>query len=314
MCRGALIYFSNLEDFFSAVKPHLIQKNPPELTEQNFEMVFNYENLEVLRKVGIFMFGEPREFLELLQFRDFITRIEFIIYRIQNNDEVVFDEYFDKEWCANPENAVFTEVKEFFKLIKNPILRSFVEASYYEYAPNRNFLYFNVGLERKFLAYLFEYVKSFDKENHDVFFRIIGEFLEIEIIIWSLRMHLKYGMKYEEIILLIPHFNIFLKDEEFNNLISVGSVLEAYELLEKSYYSKFFKDPVFPEQSLSNLFMEFDYKLKREMYGYFNDNPFCYGPILSYYILKRFEVVKLISICEGIKLDYDKEKLKELVQ
>lgn len=309
----SMLHFSGLEELFSYIRPHLIQKDPPDLTEDNFEIVLNYENAEVIRKVRIFLWGEPGEFLDLLNYRDYITRIEYIVHNLESGIEADYIEFFDRLWCRKPEDGVFHDFAGFISLVKSPELRNLIQSSYKSYLDGTDLLHFNVGLERRYFNYLFEFAEIFDTENLGMFKGIIGEFIEIEVLVWALRMNLRYHMSYEEIIPMIPSFNIFLTDNQFNRIISSGDIEIAYNTLKNSHYAKYFKYLKFGKLNIDNVLSEFDTKFRKELLSYFKGNPFSLGPILAYYILKRFETARIVSIAEAIKFGYKKDKLKEII-
>ena len=310
-----LLNAQDLEDYFKFINPHLIQKNPPVLNELNFETILNFENIEVLRKLQVFLKPELKEFLEILKLKYFITRIEYVIYKIETSEIMIFNDYIDSLWCKYSMRPHAYAFHEFLPQIRNTKLKEIVSESYHSYKSGlgKDLLAFNVGLERRYFSYLFEFAERFDDENINIIRSIIGELTEIEVIIWMLRMRLIYNMSYEEIIPFVPHFNIFLKYKEFNDLISINNINEAYEILESSYYSKYFKQLKYPEKNIENISNEFKKKFESGILRFFRSKPFSLGPILSYYVLKRFEIFRLISIAEAIRNNYNLDNLKELI-
>lgn len=264
-------------------------------------------------KLGKFLRGTSKKFLEVLFFRYEIEDLK-IILRILSTDqpnELEFESlvFLTKYSKLDRDKLLLSKnTTEFIENLKGteyyPVLAPFAVSE-----ERQRLFDIEVSLDLYFYKKLTDAKdKLLSGKDKKVVSEMYGTEIDILNIFWIYRC-IKFFDMPKEVILnnVIPHW-YNLNRKLLIDLASSKNIEEFKEIISKTRYVKIFKPE---EESMWEVnYMYFLYRLyKKQLYnGNYN-----FGTFIGYLRLKEMDIKNIITIIEGIKYNLPKEEIKKFV-
>ena len=174
-----------------------------------------------------------------------------------------------------------------------------------------------IALDRYFYAQLYEKARKLDNLDFSIFNSILGIEIDVENISWLVRFRDFYKMSMEQSLAnMIPRGNHFDKRalEEIFAAQDLGEILRAFISRRYSALSSMLvmqssgsqSKLVFLNRLLDQVIL---YEVKKMKGGY----PFSIGIVIAYFILKKNEIQKIMTILNAKYYNIEEERIKSVI-
>lgn len=172
-------------------------------------------------------------------------------------------------------------------------------------------------LDRYFFKELLDEVEKLDGRDSKIARRLIGIEVDMQNVSWILRFKRMYNLPFEQAVSYILPFGQYVKQNELlsvydsQNITQVisgflGKKYSGLNTILRSQGDESYSKLILIERILDKIIM---YEVEKVLLGY----PFTIGIILVYFILKRNEIKKIITVLNAKQYEIEEERIKSII-
>jgi len=279
--------------------------------------------VNLLKDIQSYCTSDVREFIKALLYRYEIDNIKDALRlwfdkQVRKRDISYASGYIFRDTILNPISidAIINSADS------NHLIETFQKTPYREVL-QRGLQYAEVetsifplenSLDLFFYRQLLDAVKLLPKRDQQILQKVIGVQIDIENIIRTVRFADFYHISSEDIIKYAIPGGLHISSKAIEKASSAGSVKDALPILMAKGYTEILTLSGFSQSSVSNriLIIEgilqtiLENEIRKMLSGY----PFTIGIVVSYFLIKRREISRIMTILNAINYHLDQDSIK----